>query len=325
MAIITPTNSRDDRLLFHPHDLSENDKSKYAATGTLVGTASVSGGNLSLDGDSDYLTYPDSSTNSLFSVNEQTLGIWFNADTVDDTDQILIAKNDSGDGNKSYKLFIDATTDVIQSVLSSDGSADSSDISSAGTVTAGSDTFVVMTWDGTFHKIYINGVEDGSGFYSSGIFDSDETVSIGADFSTGTAQLFLDGTVYQAFIMGKSLSKLQIENLFYLGKDYRIEPEPKQLLLHENFSPGKIPNDWLVDSTGTFSIEFNSSTGSYYAACTAGTNVTLSIPTDDWSSSDFTDTNTIVAGTPTVARNSSDVTITMSANDSITDVVVRRN
>jgi len=55
------------------------------------------------------------------------------------------------------------------------------------------------------------------------------------------------------------------------------------------------------------------------------TDVTLKIITPNWSGRNFADTQTTVAGTPTVTRNTGDVTLTMSAGDDITGVVVRRN
>tara|TARA_Y100000310_G_scaffold176468_1_gene176588 strand:- start:2685 stop:3662 length:978 start_codon:yes stop_codon:yes gene_type:complete len=325
MAIINPKSYSDQRFIFHPYDNDEDDKSIYSASGILVAGASVSTGALVLNGTDQYLTYPDVSHNSLYSANQISIGCWFNVDTLDATLQALVSKFDFGDNNRSFVLNIDATTDLLNITISSDGTGGTV-ISATDTtaISTGTDYFVVAIWDGSYIRLYKDGIEVASTVFSAGIFDGDELIAIGADFNT-TAFGFFDGTIYQAFILGTALSSPQIENLYHLGKDYRINPEPKQVLLHENFSSGKIPNDWLVDSTGTFASEFDGSTGKYYAACLTGTDVTLSIPIDDWSSADFTDTNTIIAGTPTVARNSSDVTITMSAGDDITDVVVRRN
>lgn len=326
MAIIVPKNFSDQRLIVNPGVVGDaDDLSAYSASATLVNSPTVTKSGIELNGTNQYITHPDAAHNSLFSANQITLFTWFNADTVDAVDQILIAKNDGGDNNKSYKLFIDATTDKIQSVISSDGSADSSDISSAGTITAGSDVYAVMTYDGERHRIYIDGVEDASGFYNGGIFDGDETVSLGADFSTGTAQLFFDGTIRQAGVLGTALQSHEVLSRFLLGPNFPLDIEPKQLLLHENFRGGGVPRDWTVDSGGTFSVEFDNTASKFYLACLAGTDVTLKITTPNWSGSNFADTQTTVAGTPTVTRNTGDVTLTMSAGDDMTDVVVRRN
>lgn len=324
MAIFTLDSFRDYRLIFHPHDNDKDDKSAYLSTGTLVGTASVGTGALVLDGDSDYETFPDAPHNSLFSVNQITIGAWFNITTLDGVVQAIITKMKSNNNQRAFDILVSGS-DVFRVRLSTAGTAFDIDFGTTSTVISGVDTFGVMTWDGTRVRLYFNGIEEVSRFYSSGIFDSSQVVALGSNFGGGGAQLFFSGTIYQAFILATAMQSDEVEQLFRLGKDFRHNREKKQVLFHEDFSAGHVPNDWLVDSTGTFSIEFESATGRHYLACLAGTNVTLQIPTDDWSSSEFADTNTIIAGTPTVARNSNNVTITMSANGSITDVVIRRN
>jgi|TARA_Y100000310_G_scaffold2159_1_gene2705 hypothetical protein len=304
-------------------DNSGNDKSPYAQSATLAGTASVASGALVLDGNSDYLTFPDTASNSLFSRNELTLFAWFNVDTLDTTAQTIIAKYDDGNNNRAYMLRIEATSDTIRSFLSFGGTANNSDIETSETITPGTDYFVVTTWDGAHHKAFINGVEKTSEFYSGGIFDGNELVSIGASFNT-TAEEFFDGTIYQAGVSGRAWSPQQIANLFHLGKTYRVIEPKKELLFSENFGGSNVLSQY-IKSGGTFAIEYQNTTGKNYLKCLTGTSVTLKTLTNDWNGANFTDSQTTIAGSPTVTRNTSDVTITMSANDAITDIVVRRN
>lgn len=296
---------------------SADDRSPYAQTGTLEGTASVASGNLVLDGDSDYLTYPDAASNSLFSRNELTLFAWFNVDTLDATGQVLISKWDTN--QKAYDLFINGTNDTISFALTPDGTTTTA-ITTTETISASTDYFIVAVWDGSIIKIYINGDEKKNGFYSSGIFNSSETIILGSSF-TGTLSFF-DGTIYQTGIAGKAWTPQQILNLYHLGKDYRIIESNKELLFSENFKAGKVPNDWTTIS-GTFAVEYDNSLGKYYLECL--TNGSLTIPTDDWFGSNFADSQVTIAGTPTVTRNSSDVTLVMTSGDGITDITVRRN
>ncbi len=323
MAIIVPRNDFDPRILFQ--GFSKDDQSPYKTTGTLVASATVDP-YLTLNGTDQYLTYPDVASNSLFSANQITFGAWVNFDTVDGVDQIIISKWDEGNNNRSFTLKIDATADTITSIISSDGVASSSSISTTETVTAGTDAFIVATWDGSQHRIYFDGVEVKSAQYSGGIFDGNELIALGADFKT-TAQKFMDGTINQAFLAGTAFSPEMIANLALnpRGKDFHFSLPNKQLLLYERFQIPFLAKDWLVDSTGTFAIEYHNTQDKFYAKCVAGTSKTLVIPSPDWSGSNFADIQNTIAGTPTVTRNSSNVTLTMDAGDGITDIVVRRN
>jgi len=324
MAIITPTNFTDQRLIVNPGVNGDaDDLSAYSASATLVNAPTVTKSGIVLNGEDQFFSFPDAPHNSLFSENQFTLGIWFNMANAPAGTTMLMASSDIGDANRAFQVFISGVDD-LGSIFSSDGSSVSSQIVVQDVVPTATDHFAVVTWDGSIHKVFLNGIERASGFYNGGIFDGDERVSIGADFNT-TARLFFDGTVYQAFIDGRALQPHEVLSRFLLGKDFPLDIEPKQLLLHENFRGGGVPRDWLVDSGGTFSVEFDNTTSKFYLACLAGTDVTLKITTPNWSGSNFADTQTTVAGTPTVTRNTGDVTLTMSAGDDITDIVVRRD
>ena len=292
MAMCDFRNQLDLRCYFYGnvYDASADDRSPYLQSGTLVGTASVASGYLVLDGDSDYLTYPDAASNSLFSgdgIRGFTAFAWFNVDSVDTVDQVLIAKWDEGDNNKSFRLFIDATTDVIQSIIPSDGSTDDSDISTTATISAATDYFVAMTWDGMQHKVFINGAEKASGFYSGGIYDGDEVVSVGADFNT-TSQAFADGTFYQAGLFGRALSTQQMLSLYLRGKDRQIIELDKELLWSERFEAGKIPAGWQIES-GDYNVGYDSTLSQHYLECTVPGVIGITVPAimQDLSASGF--------------------------------------
>lgn len=319
MAIILPDYELDLRLYFNPRlDVSGDDASPYGQSVTLVDSPTLDANGLVLNGTSQYATYPDVASNSLF--DQLTLFCWFQVDTLDAADQVLMAKWDEGDNNKAFRLFIDATTDIIQAIISSDGAADSLDISTTATISTGSDYFVVLTWDGSMARIYLNGEAEVSGFHSGGIYPGNEVVSIGADFNL-TAQAYTDGTIYQAGVMGLAMLPQQIRNAYLLGPTYKIIEPDKQRLLYEPF---KVFRGWSGD-VGNVAVEYDNAHGKYYLGCHNVAGATLTIPTPaDWSGSNFTDSQTTIAGSPTITRNSNNVTLTMAQNDGITDVEVRR-
>jgi hypothetical protein len=321
MAIISPRNQLDLRCYYLGD--SKDDRSPYGQTGTLVGTASVGTGYLVLDGNSDYLTYPDADSNSLFSNNELTLFVWFNVDVLGVLHQTLLSKYDTGDNNRCFRLGIDGSSDVVRYILSPDGLYDATyNFTTTETILPGTDYFVVVTWDRTEYTIYINGADVKSGFYSAGLYQSNQSIAIGAGFISDVADTFFDGTIYQAGMAGRAWTAQQIQNLYLLGKDYRIIESDKELLLSENFGAGRIPDGWSANPSN-FSVEYDNSQSKYYLSCLS--NDSLAIPTDDWSGSNFADSQVTIAGSPTVTRNSSDVTLAMAAGDGITDIIVRRN
>jgi len=275
MPIHYPLRNQKDVRVYYCGD-SKDDRSPYGQTGTLVDGASVDTGALVLNGTSQYLTYPDAASNSL--LNELTLFAWFNVDTLDAVSQEIINKYDYGDNNRAFRLIINSVAgDVISVFLSSDGTNLDLSASTTETISTDTDYFVVFTWDGSRYKIYIDGNEKLSGFYSAGIFDSDERISIGSFFDSDVAKGFFDGTIYQAGVMGRALSSQQILDLYLLGKNYRIIEPNKELLFYENFRGGRLPANWTVVS-GSFAIEIEENTGEYYLSCVTAGVIGIPVP-----------------------------------------------
>ncbi len=279
MAIITPQNFRDYRMIFHPHDGGKDDKSAYAASTTLVGTdVSVATNALVLNGTDDHATLSDAAHNSLYSANQLTLFAWFNVDALGVINQTIISKFKVEDDNKAFFVTVKGVDDTIRFDISSAGTDQNLNLTTTDTITVGSVFFVCATWDGSRAKIFINGTESVSAFYSDGIFDSDATIALGALFAPADAAAqFFGGTIYQAGILGRALSEEEIETRFRLGKDYKSYIETKQLLLYEDFSGGKVPTDWLVKS-GQFAVAYDSSLGEHYLECVSDGVIGIPIP-----------------------------------------------
>lgn len=313
-----PRNQRDIRCYFHPGmDVSGDDNSPYSQSVTLVGSPTISSSGLILNGTDQYATYPDAASNSLF--DELTVWCWFNVDTLDATSQILVSKYDFGNNNRSFRFLINGASDSVGLRLSPDGtSTGNSEVTSTSTVTTVSDVFVVGVWDGSQHKLYFNGVEEASSFYSSGVYDGNELIALGADFSGAAPAEYFDGTIYQAGVAGHAFSPYEIGRLYRLGKDYQIPVGTKQLIGYEDC---RSLIDWETVS-GSFHVRQQSTTGKNYFYCVS--NGSLKITSEDYSGANFADTSTTISGSPTVTRNSSDITLAMTAGDGLAEIVVRR-
>ncbi len=200
-------------VLWHKHDLtagatvSDTSLSGDDNEGTLVGTtysdnttlAKVHRG-LNFDGTDDYVDIPDS--NSLDINKNITICLWFNIDSYVNTFPTLYAK---GTGN--YRLFLTSATQKIQVRFTG-----LSYINSDYLFVTNEWYHVVVTFNGTDKKIYINGTLDTHDVEVGSITTNNADFVVG-NFDEAGARSF-KGAIDDFRVYNKALDSQQILALY---------------------------------------------------------------------------------------------------------------
>lgn len=197
---------------------SVGDKSGNSFNGTNNGATYVPGvdnqlideyyGVQLISGDSDYINVGNNT--SLQITGNITIGIWVINPGVSFDGRIITKSDDST--QKSWELNYSASMSEAypEFIISSDGSADSVTVTTTKNVADGDWHHIVATYDGVNAKVFIDGVEEGTQAYASGIFNSTSDVSIGS-YSGGSG--FTDITVGETFIASRVYGLAEIQDL----------------------------------------------------------------------------------------------------------------
>ncbi len=101
---------------------------------------------------------------------------------------------------------------------------------------------LVGTWNSTFMRLYVDGVQVGNATYGGGIRHTSNTVIIGNGASNGVG--VFNGTIDQVYLFNRSLSEQEILVLNNSRNDILVEPET---LATDNWTACVIPNDGITD------------------------------------------------------------------------------
>lgn len=165
---------------------------------------------LLLNGSSQYVSIADSVSTSI--TGDITFGGWYNIST--GSQQALISKWNPSGSQKSYELVYNTATDDVSFYLTPDGSTNSNVTSSVSGIGGSGWRHILGWYDGTNIKIYVDGSEEGSAAYSSGIFDSTSSVLIGAEAAGVTT---LNGDASLQLICNAALTTDDITELYNSG------------------------------------------------------------------------------------------------------------
>jgi len=188
-----------------------HDSSGNGNDGTIYGASRVDGkfeNGLSFNGDSDYVLVSDDE--SLDISDEITVAAWFKTDTVHDGS---IVWKDYGTYNPVYGIayFGQSYGQITGRITDSDGTTHSL----AFNFTADGDWhFIVLRYDGAYQKLFLDGVEKASEFWSGSIATSAYDLVIG---SRVLVPIYFDGVIDNVQIYDRALSLSEISDLY----DYR--------------------------------------------------------------------------------------------------------
>ena len=136
---------------------------KYTATEALnKKNAVLAPYSLSFDGDNDYVELGNQAGVLRLADSDGTISAWVKIVDVsaDDRYKRIVDKSDAGGASKGYSLIVDGDDSTNSGVISGWISGGNRTGNSTVFVQDNEWTHIVWTWDGTNHKIYVNGVLD---------------------------------------------------------------------------------------------------------------------------------------------------------------------
>jgi hypothetical protein len=197
-----------------------NDISKNINNGNLINGptfSSENNGSIVFDGTDDYFITPSGSTPSLNITSQITLETWFRS--------TALANVSHGDNLFSKGLSTDLNSGVYELNLSNNTTANrpsfrmrigaSTPLYSPTNILINLNQIynVTCTYNGSMMRIFVNGVESGSGLPTSGtIQNNTQQLTIGVRFihRTGINDSFFSGNIYLSKIYNRALSSTEI-------------------------------------------------------------------------------------------------------------------
>ena len=167
---------------------------------------------------SQYWSINDASQTGLDITGDITIEAWIKPESLTDFD-VIISKDDVG-VSRSFTLHLKADGAIHTYIFGVGGSGQIETETSAGIITAGVWSHIVMVFDVSADtvKIYLNGVETGYQTYSSGtittITDSSAPFLIGARFLSSVAEKFFDGLVDEVRVWNDIRTESEIQDNF---------------------------------------------------------------------------------------------------------------
>jgi hypothetical protein len=180
------------------------------ANAWLSGTNCRAGGCISLDGTDDYASSTDSST--LEGMSAITLSVWVKIDTLPASSYNYAPIEKMG---SVYRLIIDSAGQVHFAVrTTNNGWYTAGTTATGGTIGTGSWAHLAGTYDGSYVRMYLNGVQTatGSQTISGTIASSTNTLTFG--YATAANVSYLDGIIDEARLYNQALSSTEISNLY---------------------------------------------------------------------------------------------------------------
>jgi hypothetical protein len=216
----------------HASDMSgnENDGTLLNGPGWVVGK---SRGALGFDGVNDYIEINNATTLQSTPTNQWSMGAWIYP-TGAGGNRIVVRKDASGGG---YYIRLNSTN--FQSLLRFSGGHVER---SAGTAVLNEWNHLVMTYDGTTRKHFLNGVEVGSWNEGVTLAFNTSVVRIGANSSTSE---FFNGTIDEVRIYNRALSASEVYSLYANTKSTIVGVTPT-----DRYNNGLVAH-WTFDGKHT--------------------------------------------------------------------------
>ena len=192
----------------------------------------LSSGAAVFDGDNDYIELGSQSGDLRLSGSNGSITAWVNPTVVGDDYQRIVDKSDGGDGANGYAFILHDDGTVQCSV---DGSTA---VAGLIVLTAQKWQHLAWTWDGTNHKLYVDGVLDVSNASSAKPPSDTTNMRIGT-WNHATAREY-KGYMCNVGIFEEALSQPQIKSIMNKNYDSLSASEKTDLV-----------SWWNLDSTTT--------------------------------------------------------------------------
>ena len=225
-AAVVPTDGLIAEYLF---DTDASDTSGNGYNGSLVGSASVASGLLTLDGIDDCVSIADAGDFSFTNGSNDlpcSISMWFKCDLAVGTPQRLITKFNSNSGQREWYMNIAGNGKILMA-FQEFNTGDAIYAEGATAYTQNTWHHVVATYDGgeieTGITVYLDNSDDTTtqaelGTYT-GMTNTSEVVRIGArGYGTGLRNEF-DGQIDNVRIYNRELSAAEVTQLFDEGHD----------------------------------------------------------------------------------------------------------
>lgn len=183
--------------------------------GNLVGGANwvtgKRGSSVDLDGIDDYITIADAT--NLDSMKAVTLSTWVNLSQLPTQNYVVVGKDSS---DASYRIIVGSNGTVSFTVSTNNNSwySAGTSISSNSKITPNNWKHIVGTYDGSYVRIYINGVLDNSSSQkiSGNIFNSASSLRFG--FKSSSNIDYTKGRVDEVSLYSVALNPVEVKALF---------------------------------------------------------------------------------------------------------------
>ncbi len=142
-----------------------------------------------------------------------TVSIWTKFDTVPSSSEVIMSKFNSASDQRAVLLLYTSGSNTIRASVYTDGLGGSAiNVDLGSPPTAGVWIHMVMVYNGSTLKLYIDGSEVDSVSYSSGIFNSTASWLVGSRDET-VPDLNLDGSTAFPAIWDNDISSAQVTEL----------------------------------------------------------------------------------------------------------------
>ena len=199
------------------NDLSASSRTQYSGSGVTVAADTSEGGTYAL-------SFNGTSTRSwLYTPSLQTNGgyfgwsVWFKADAFNSN--MTIAGGNAYTSHNGGLLYVNSSGNLILSLLKGTNGVPNVVITHAGPLNAGQWYHAAATGDGTTARLYLDGVEVGSGAFTGFPTSWQRFMRLGssgagaADSGYGTDALFFDGLIDDARFYDRTLTQTDITHL----------------------------------------------------------------------------------------------------------------
>lgn len=180
------------------------------------------GGAVALDGNDAYSATGHA---DLKPTGNYTVGVWVKTSTTGATQAIF--QSYSQNTNIAGIFLYISTANVIQFYSGKNtGTVENTDWArkiTTGTVTDGNWHFIVGTWDGSYLRVYIDGVQDGAAvsWANAPVYAATNYVRIGTRCNAGTNASFITGSLDDVWLLnGTALSAEEVKGLYIGWKKY---------------------------------------------------------------------------------------------------------
>lgn len=192
-----------------------NDSTSYGHDGTLQGDASTSEDILELDGTGDYVEVADDAHFRFTQPDAFSICFWARADS-SSGGYVLSKMRETNCYDRKFGYQAYHSSSQFRFVIEKSCTGSTIVSTSASSAPADAWYHVVMVYDNNDMKVYLDGVQDGSGTfaYDTGSTYPDKAMAIGARSYDATVTSYFDGQIDDVMIYDVALEAWEVRQLY---------------------------------------------------------------------------------------------------------------